>query len=447
MTNATLADAPGSLWDHSSAYGFGRIRSGGQAGIGIGTTHPTPTDITKNLLVCGSREVALIDRLVFQGMTNDAATNHTIVVRVNNGTSSVDMPIHLSGTANIQRSERLVWNTRGSLVIPPGGYLSCVSPTYTAQTRATVSGRYRMMNVQKAAELGYFNGGTMPACASTFTVDEDPVVADESQQLIAPLAGHYVEILGFTYTGHNFSATLGNNRLGFWDGTTGSDFDTGGVTIFRGYNQGVSGVYQSRVLVGNTHGCIQGPVGYGVYLQATATLVSSGDLLAAYNVIYRYRKATDCANNTGASITTGGRRWWRYTQGITSPVDQTAIFGAGAPTCGVKVLGQAGTLCGGASSDSTPVATMTLDTTNGWGEEFCIEGDGADSPGPTSLSWSIDDDVMVCNSAQVPGMTAANANNVLTARSHLCWGMMTPNRNTINIASQSGKNIRNAWSS
>lgn len=437
-------DLPGSLHDYSTEYGFGRIRAGGTAGIGIGTTHADSTSAGDNLLVTDSTEVALIDQLVFSGMTNDAATSHRISLRIGQLADSnyQDLTFHLAGTANAQRFERLVWNTRGALVVPVSGFLSFVSPTFTNQTRAFVSGRYRMMKASKAAELGYFSGGTFPSVASTNSVAGSGTSAGTAKAIVPALAGHYVEIMGFTYTGHNYDAGLDNSRLGFWDGTTGSDFDTGGVTIFRGYNQGVSGIYQSRVMVGNTRGCIQGPVGYGVYIQQT-TNVAGATPDADFNVIYRYRKTTDCANNTGASITTAGKRWWRYAQGIATPIDTAAIF-SGVPACGVKVLGQAGTLAGTASSNSTPVATMTLASTNGWGEEFPIEGDGAAAA--ACSSWSIDDDVMVCASAQTPGLTLGNANNTVTGRSHLCWGTMESLKNhQLNITTQSGKNIRNAW--
>lgn len=172
MTHAANADVQSSLWDLSKSYGFGRIRAGGQASIGIGTTHADSTVAADNLLVTDGTEVALIDQLVFQGMTNDAATNHTISLRIGQLADSnyTDLKFHLSGTANARRHERLVWNTKGTLVVPTNGFLSFVSPTYTATTTAHVSGRYRIMKASKAAELGYFNGGTLPNVASTDTL-------------------------------------------------------------------------------------------------------------------------------------------------------------------------------------------------------------------------------------------------------------------------------------
>lgn len=450
MTHAANADVQSSLWDLSKSYGFGRIRAGGQASIGIGTTHADSTVAADNLLVTDSTEVALIDQLVFQGMTNDAATNHTISLRIGQLADSnyTDLKFHLSGTANARRHERLVWNTKGTLVVPTNGFLSFVSPTYTATTTAHVSGRYRIMKASKAAELGYFNGGTLPNVASTDTLAGSGTSADTAKAIVTPLAGHYVEILGFTYTGHNYNAALDNSRLGFWDGTTGSDFDTGGVTIFRGYHRGVSGVYQNRVMIGNTRGCIQGPVGYGVYIQQT-TNVAGSTPTADFNVIYRYRKATDCINNTGASLTTAGKRWWRYVEGITGAAagNTTSIFDTSTvPSCGAKILGQAGTMTGADNGTANACACLTIGAANGFGEEFALNGDG--NSGATTISWGIDDDVMVCATAQDPRILVVDAGSgALTARSHLVWGTLQKELNTLNITTQGGKNIRNAWSS
>ena len=68
------------------------------------------------------------------------------------------------------------------------------------------------------------------------------------------VAGTSIEILGIYLTGHNYNANADNIRLGYWDGVSGGDFATGGLTVFRGWAQGASNIYSPEVLIDDTRG-------------------------------------------------------------------------------------------------------------------------------------------------------------------------------------------------
>ena len=434
-----------SLADDSIPYGHGTLRT---SLTGIGTSFSST-----NLLTVPTGYVALIDQLVLKAITNDAASNHSVVVEINDQ----ELTFHASGTANARRVERLVWNTKGNLIVKAGETLRCKSPTYAAGNGSTtfeqnwsVSGRYRLVTESLANTLGYFAGGTQPMVASTNSVTGSGTTAATEKQIIAPLAGHYVEILGFTCTGHNFNSAEDSSLLAFWDGTTGT-FGNDAVKIFRAYHRGAPGVNQARVMVGDTKGCIQGPVGYGVYILQT-TNVAGSTPKADFNVIYRYRKTTECANNTGASITNGGKKWWRYMEGVTGIATTgawTSFFGSGIPTCTARIRGQAISLTGADNYSFDGEAGIVLGTAGGiatgsnFGEVFLANGDGG--AGATAYSTATED-VLVCSTAQDPGFLAiAVSSGSMTARSHLVWGTMHGGVEQALTTSGGGTTIRDTW--
>lgn len=419
--------------DISDTPGYGRLRT---SYLGLPNA-ATPTTVlgTENLLAARTGEVILIDELRIQGHTNDAATNLTVNIQINDQT----LPFHLSGTSNARRHETLVWKPKGMLMLHPGKTLRAWAST---SNLAYVSGRYRTMTVQKAAELGYLSGGTLPNVASTNSVTGSGTTADTEKQIIAPLAGHYVEILGFTCTGHNFNAALDSSLLAFWDGTTGT-FGNDAVKVFRNYHRGVPGVYQAKTLVGNTRGCIQGPAGYGVYILQT-TNVAGSTPTADFNVIYRYRKATECIANTGAEMTTGGKKWWRYHEGTTLGTSRTFFDVSTAPACTVKILGHAGSLTGTDQAANGGVGIgMGADATALISEFYAINGDG--NAGAAGRSWAVDDDVYFCSMATDPAFVGADAASAITGRSQLAWGVLEAGVRALTTKPNQGVTVRETW--
>lgn len=421
--------------DLSQTNGYGRLRTS-YLGLPASLSPASPVITgTQNLLWARDSEVVLIDELRIQGHTNDAATNLTVTLKINDQL----LPFHLSGTANERVHKTLVWKPKGALVLHPGKVLQAYA---SASNLAYVSGRYRIMGTQKAAELGYLSGGTLPNVASTNSVAGSGTSAGTEKQIIPPLANHYVEILGFTCTGHNFNAALDSSLLSFWDGTTGS-FGTDDVKIFRAYHRGVNGIYQSNVMVGNTKGCIQGPVGYGVYISQT-TNVAGSTPNADFNVIYRYRKSTECIANTGAEMTTGGKKWWRYHEGLTLGTSRTFFDIATAPACTVKILGHAGSLTGTDQAANGGVGIgIGADATQLISEFYAINGDG--NTGAAGRSWAVDDDTYFCSLQNDPAFVGADALSAVTARSQLAWGTLEAGVRPLTVRASQGTTVRETW--
>jgi len=213
-------------------------------------------------LTCGSNEVFLVDKIEFSTISADAAANTTIFLTVN----GVRLPFHFPGTANAQVSRHAVWRTRGNLVVRPGQSITAHCST-AGVAAVSVHGHY--MNVTKAYSL--WRGGSMPNVASTNAVAAGGLVAGVAKNIIPGVAGRHVEILGFAYTGHAYSATSNSARIGFWDGTTGS-FDANSNRFFKAFSMGANKDYAPDVLIGDTEGCIQGAESLGVYVDSTINL-------------------------------------------------------------------------------------------------------------------------------------------------------------------------------
>ena len=429
-----LYEADVSDHDLSDTHGYGRFRTG-YLGLPNTVTPANPTSAS-NLLYAGPDEIIIIDEIKIQAHTDDAATNLTVYAKINDQI----LPFHLSGTSNVRRHETLTWKTRGTLILHPGYYFQMYA---SAGLLAYASGRYRVMSKQKAAELGYLSGGTLPNVASTNSVAGSGTSAGTEKQIIPPLANHYVEILGFTCTGHNFNAALDSSLLAFWDGTTGT-FSNDAVKIFRAYHRGVNGIYQSKVLVGNTKGCIQGPAGYGVYISQT-TNVAGSTPKADFNVIYRYRKSTECIANTGAEMTTGGKKWWRYHEGLTLATSRSFFDISTAPLDStIKVLGHAGSLTGTDQATNGMVAIgMGADASEPIGEFYAINGDG--NAGAAGRSWGVDDDVLFCSMAQDLGFVGIDAASAITARAQLAWGTLEPRARALVGKANQGRTLRETY--
>jgi hypothetical protein len=273
-------------------------------------------------------------------------------------------------------------------------------------------------------------------------VDTDATANGVGHPIVPPLEDHYVEILGFTCTGHNFEATEDSLLLTFWDGTTGTVADNG-VKVFRQYFRGVSGIYQAKVMVGNTKGCIQGPAGYGVYIVPT-TNVAGASPDADFNVIYRYRKTTECANNTGAEATVGGKKWWRYHEGLTLGTSRTFFDVATVPALGCRILGHCGSLTGTDQLANGGVGIgLGADAVNLLSEFYAVNGDG--NTAATARSWGVDDEVYACGISQDPAFVGADALSAVTARSQLAWGTMSADIKTATVKSSRGSTIRDTW--
>lgn len=263
-----------SKFDATETNGFGIYRT---TFVGLSTSY------SGTALTASSTDVFLIDEIVMTGVTNDAASNFTITMSAN----GEDIPFHAPGTADASESFRIALKPKGNLVILPGQSLNFKA---NAVSTSHVWVRYRRMPASAAYAM--WSGGTLPTIASTFSVSAAATVAGTARQIVAGVAGQSVEILGFYFTGHNYNAATNNIKLGYWDGTTGSDFDTGGKLVSRAYASGANKIYAPKLIVNDTKGCIKGPAGYGLYVQGTTNMVGATPT-ADYVVLYRFVKCEE----------------------------------------------------------------------------------------------------------------------------------------------------------
>jgi len=268
---------------------------------GIGTTYG-------DTITMADDEVALVDPIVFTCPTTATAANRVITLKIND----VEMPFNIPGTYvsktqgletvtfAVRNTVRYVWKTAGNLVVNPSKKLQLKCDTAkVAHARI----RLRWMKL-----TGAYQNKLLPATLPTVATHGN-LVAATAKVLVTSVDEKAVEILGFCHTGHGFSATAGTHRLGFWEGGIGTNFATGGKTVFMALARGIPGAYAPTVFVGNTHGCIQGPVGWGVYSQASATLAGT-PANGCYNILYRLvpakiadKKYTSSATYNGPAVT------------------------------------------------------------------------------------------------------------------------------------------------
>lgn len=251
---------------------------------------------------CAADEVALVDSIEIASISNDAATNVKVTCEVN----GTELYFNLPGVANIRRTETIRWDPKGALVVQPSGTMKWKA-SVVGTTSVVVT--FRKMKTTKAMSLGYLSP-TIPTVASTNTVAGSGTSAATAKAIITGVAGKYIEILGFTCTGHNFNAAQDSIAIGFWDGTTGTFANTANK-VFRAYASGANPAFAPKVVVNNTDGCIKGPVGLGLYVIATTNLAGA-TTPADFNVIYRlvpaqlrrdsYKLATALTGGTETSV-------------------------------------------------------------------------------------------------------------------------------------------------
>lgn len=225
---------------------------------------------------CAANEVALVDKIEIACLTNDAATNVKVTCEVN----GEELYFNFPGVANSRRTETLVWEPAGNLVVHPSGTMKWKASVASV---ASVTVTYRKMLLTKAAALGYLSP-SLPTVASTNATAGSGTSADTAKALVTEVAGHYIEILGFTCTGHSFNAAVDSIAMGFM--VTGETFSSAANKVFRAYASGASPFFAPKVVVHNTDGCIRGPVGKGLYVIATTNLAGSTPP-ADFNVLYR----------------------------------------------------------------------------------------------------------------------------------------------------------------
>jgi len=243
----------------------------------------------------GPYDVALIDEIVLTARTNDAATNVTALLHVNGRTINVlgspdtvaphVLRFHFPGAVDAVHTDRMHLQPRGKIVVRPSSTL-WVQASEGSRINCQIS--YRVKSLIAALRDGDISpNGELPAVASTNSEAANGTVAATQKKIIPGVAGKAIEILAFYHTGHNFNAAEDNNLLGFWDGVTGT-FAANGSMVMRAWARGAATRWQPRILIDDTKGCIQGPVGEGVYIQASANMASANDDKATYVVSYRY---------------------------------------------------------------------------------------------------------------------------------------------------------------
>lgn len=230
----------------------------------------------------------VVDEIVFSGVTNDAATNFTITLNIN----GKELPFHIPGTADASESFRFSIKPKCMTIF--GSTENFINIKANAANAAHAFIRYR--RVRAADIMKMWEGGGVPRYASTNSASAGGTTADTAKAIVTGVAGYSVQVLGFYVTGHCFSATAENIKLGYWDGSTGTTFDAGGKIVFRAHARGAAKQYAPKVLVDDTKGCIQGPAGYGLYIQATANSapgLAGATPTADFNVIYRLVKCEE----------------------------------------------------------------------------------------------------------------------------------------------------------
>lgn len=377
-------------------------------------------------IICDDREVALIDEIAINAITNDAATNKTVTLRIN----GVECPIHFPGVANLTRTERLVWRPRGNIVIHPGQTFAAKGVLGLGFEQMTV--RFRKKPLLSAIADGDIKGGgRLPQVAVS-----GATVAATAKVVVAPVAGMCVEILSLLYTGHNFNAAADTSALGFWDGSTGT-FAGNANVITRIARRGADPRFAQPVVIGNTDGCIQGGAGLGVYVSSTTNLAGTPPP-ADFIVVYRYipDERLEVASTAGTAGAAPARRgkWWCHTDAaVTSDFTAVQLTPFFAATTGsdalVKVKGFVfSTTTATTAAIPTQIgfgvgAGPTIATPHsGLGEWACFNHDSG-GPAVVSNTVSHDDTLLMANASERPGFGAYEfaANDVAT-RSMLAWG-------------------------
>jgi hypothetical protein len=232
-----------------------------------------------------------------------------------------------------------------------------------------------------------------------------------------------IEILGIYLTGHNFNAAADDIRLGFWDSTTGGSFTGGGAMVFRGWAMGASNVFQPRVLIDDTRGCIQSALGADLYIQASANLAGATPT-ADYVVLYRKIRATEVASTIGAigGTAPSRKKWWFYTQ-LAGGVTNDKFFATPTDeldkTVMVRVHGHAFS-CTNTDANATAIGLVIGDLGLPLSEFALVAGDGDANAASTSMA-RVGLNMTVRKDLE-PGFLAFDIAAAMTNRAQLAWG-------------------------
>lgn len=141
-----------------------------------------PSTYTSGLTV-SANEVALIDKVVLSGISEDAAANTTITLKIN----GIELPFHFTGAVDVRHSKKYIWRTNGNLVLHPGQtlYAKATQTLYAASdATGTVAVYYRLYSLQKALDEGMFQGGSLPQVASTQTLTSGVLTAVTARKIV-----------------------------------------------------------------------------------------------------------------------------------------------------------------------------------------------------------------------------------------------------------------------
>lgn len=427
-----------------AGFGFARCTYVGP-GAGVADTYGATAAVT-----CGSTQVALIDEIIITRTTLDSAANTTVTIRVN----GAEMPFHFPSTADLAKSDVITWRPKGNLVVMPSQTLNAKS-SVAGQTSIFV--RFRLMEQTKAIQLGLMKGwqpvglftsaglpsGTQSYLGGIATTNSDAAstgyagagtATGTAKVLVRGITGYSIEILGFTYTGHNYNAAADNTLLGFWDGTTGT-FASNSAKIIRPYHRGANAIWSPRILIGDTHGCIQGASGAGLYIAQTANL-SGATPKADFNVLYRFVKDVDVGDTTGAAGTsyTKLKKWWVNTEATPSAIGTpVALFGTVPDAvCRIRGFVFSGS-CSDATLANSPFLGIGIGTTIADSNitEMLFFNSAKDAgTAAVSNTYSRDDCEVFCRTGQTPNFWSADPSGVLT-RSQLVWGTFHGTGNSV----------------
>lgn len=291
-------------------------------GSGYGVSYPTTGS------GFGADFGLVIDEIVFSGITNDAATNFTITLNLN----GKELPFHIPGTADASESFRLSIKPKCMTIFGSTENFINIKASVASSAHAFI--RYR--KVRAADIMKMWEGGGVPQFASTNSVTGSGTSAGTAKAIVTGVAGYSVQILGFYVTGHNYNSAADSIKLGYWDGTTGTTFDTGGKIVFRAHARGANKIFAPKVLVNDTKGCIMGPAGYGLYIQATTNMAGATPT-ADINVIYRLVKCEEQTDKYALNAT--------YSGGSVTSIVMTTNIHPSTPNSGtIKVTRADGTI-------------------------------------------------------------------------------------------------------
>jgi hypothetical protein len=272
--------------------------------------------------------------------------------------------------------------------------------------------------------------GVTTAGVNTLTVSpawSPAIAADGTVEIIDQATS--IEILGFYLTGHSWNAAADDIRLGYWDGVTGN-FAANGSMVFRGWAQGTSNVFQPRLVIDDTRGCIQGPIGAGLYIQASANLAGATPP-ADYVVLYRRVGTTEVASTTGTigATPTVRKKFWYYTQAASgaAPNPFFAATVTGDETQMIRIHGHAFS-CTNADAGQTVIG-LTFGAAGASLSEWALVGGDGDGVAASTTMARTGLNALVRKDLE-PGFFAFEIGVNMTNRCQLAWGTFSAGADT-----------------